>query len=1092
MLGKNSDRPVFDCQPLMFNGRKTWPAGSTINLGRITIPQVGATYATLGSSPYWCWGYEEGINEHGVAIGNEGIWTKVLTGNLSAHVENHGPDLGPTGMDLLRLGLERGKTARAALNVITSLVERYGQFGSGIPNAAAVVGAYENSYIIADASEAWVLETAGTHWIAKRVGEGTTSISNTLSLTTTWDRASAGLARYAVDRGWWPQEKIDAFDFTQAYHEVGPEQTARRQRALQRANCSARLLRERQGRITKRWMMNIARDRSSTPSIDLDQTASSCVAILPNQPDLLPVFWWCPSTPSSSCYIPFFVHGSALPAVVSTAGTYGKRTQAPSQAEVDTFSEQSFWWLFRDLVDKTNRDWKRRNQVVRSEFDALENEFAEGVPGVVQKAVELRASGQPEEAARALDAYSAACVSKARERVNELRRRFESEELAATTEYEPYLGRYVATFKEQVITVVEQNGHLSLNVPAQGVLQLEPPDEMGKWHLTAAPQVAVSFERNDDGKIIVMRFHQSGFSFELLREGYIPRAEIDLKHVARYLGKYRSQLRGVDFELRIQNNRLAVDIPGQAIFELHSPGADGKRSFRAMPVISVTFAESPEGKVTSMTLYKPGQEEKLLRLDSSQGSRGGQRSTDALAARPAATTDPSESPRTADFVEWVKQSAVRLDSLDWSNTPPAAFAFLDDALEGKRVVFLGELDHFVAERMEFRLLLIRELARRGFRRVGMEMGLSDGKRMDRFLETGDEKWLDRVALYGYRGDMRKDRKDEIAGWTDDSHPEFTRTVIAEAKWFLRQLRKINEELPKDEPRITWFGYDLSFWPGGGYADAKELLAPHKETPLVRSIKERMARIPDEGRIDEAVRLEGLVNMLDANRDELVAMMGKADALELRRSLQRMADAFRFIDGLPGLENYDANVVAATLSQRERRMDQNFDEHLSEWPPDEKIILLGHALHLSKDSESIQTQNFGLMFKSIGTYLAGKVPGEIYGFWLHHDRGRHGLMHGNPTIQSFRSPADSVEHLLAKVHPILMLPLGSADPREAWLDVERTFSNSGAPAQAVLPQQVDCLFFIETANEPGKRRGSPRSLGQRPAQGSAGLEASSRP
>jgi len=615
ILGKNSDRPVFDCQPLMFHERKHWPSGSSINLGRVTIPQVETTYATLGSSPYWCWGYEEGINEHGVAIGNEGIWTKELTENLKAHAENRGPDLGPTGMDLLRLGLERGKTAREALEVITSLLEQYGQFGSGIPSAAAAVGAYENSYIIADASEAWVLETAGTRWIARRFGEGITSISNTLSLTTKWDRASTDLAQYAIDQGWWPKEKIDSFNFTRAYVAVDAERVAGRERALARASCSSRMLRERQGRVTKRWMMNIARDRSSTPSIDLDQTASSCVAILPDKPDLLPVFWWCPATPSSSCYIPFFVHGSGLPPIVSTAGTSGTRVQPPSQAEVDTFSEQSFWWLFRDLCDKTNRDWKKRNQIVRTEFDALENEFAEGVPGAVEKAVALRASGEHKEAARVLDAYSAACVDKALERVNDLRRRFDREVIAATPEHEPYLGRYVATFKDQIITVVEQNGHLSLDVPGQGVLELKPPDEQGKWHLAAAPHVAMSFKRDADGKINVMKSHQGGFEFDLLREGYTPPVEIDLKQAARYLGKYHSEVRGVDFEMRLQNNRLAVYIPGQVTFELAPPDDDGKHSFRAMSVISVAFDESQDGQVTSMTLYKPGQEEKLPRLE---------------------------------------------------------------------------------------------------------------------------------------------------------------------------------------------------------------------------------------------------------------------------------------------------------------------------------------------------------------------------------------------------------------------------------------------------------------------------------------------
>ena len=111
LLGKNSDRTLYDCQPLVFQPRKEWPAGSELNLGRVTIPQVSETFATLGSSPYWCWGYEEGINEHGVAIGNEGVWTKDLLQGLAAHAAGEGPELGPTGMDLLRLALERGRTA---------------------------------------------------------------------------------------------------------------------------------------------------------------------------------------------------------------------------------------------------------------------------------------------------------------------------------------------------------------------------------------------------------------------------------------------------------------------------------------------------------------------------------------------------------------------------------------------------------------------------------------------------------------------------------------------------------------------------------------------------------------------------------------------------------------------------------------------------------------------------------------------------------------------------------------------------------------------------------------------------------------------
>ena len=146
---------------------------------------------------------------------------------------------------------------------------------------------------------------------------------------------------------------------------------------------------------------------------------------------------------------------------------------------------------------------------------------------------------------------------------------------------------------------------------------------------------------------------------------------------------------------------------------------------------------------------------------------------------------------------------------------------------------------------------------------------------------------------------------------------------------------------------------------------------------------------------------------------------------------------------------------------------------SGWPPGEKIILLGHALHLSKDSESIHTRDFGTMWKSIGTHLAQKLPGEVYGIWLLHNRGEHGHARSVPSIVPFRSPRGAVERLLARVHPVLLLPLASDDRRAAWLSSERVFSHSGAPARAVLPRQVDCLFFVDQAHGPGVRVGRSR-------------------
>jgi len=424
ILGKNSDRPQFDAQPLMFYQRSSWPEGATIDLGRIQIPQVKETLATMGSSPYWCWGYEEGINEFGVAIGNEGQHTKPLNAAIASFKKQGGPAFGPTGMDLVRLGLERGRTAREALDVITRLLEIYGQFGSGHPTDG-VDGSYDNSFLIADPVEAYVLETAGTRWVARRFAQGTTSISNKLGITTAWDLASPDLADHAVQQGWWLQSPSSPFNFENAYAGETQRDREGQENALTRVSCSGRLLREKAGEITVRWMMHIARDRSTKPSIDNEGTASSCVAALPTSHEDLPVFWWCASRPANGCYVPYFVHGSRIPEILSRAGTFGRRIVPPDAAQRDAFSEDSYWWLAKDLSDKVQADWQTRNPIVRSEFDVLEDQFATGLPVLIKKAVALRRSGRAGEAAALLDDYSASCLNKALARTQELRKRFE-------------------------------------------------------------------------------------------------------------------------------------------------------------------------------------------------------------------------------------------------------------------------------------------------------------------------------------------------------------------------------------------------------------------------------------------------------------------------------------------------------------------------------------------------------------------------------------------------------------------------------------------------------------------------------------------
>ncbi len=145
LFAKNSDRPPTECQPLYRGPAATYPPGSTVRCQYLEIPQAPATLAVLGSRPWWLWGFEHGANERRVAIGNEAL-----------HTREEPAETGLLGTDLLRLGLERGRTAAEAKRVITEHLERYGQGGSA---AYGGTRRYHNSFIIAAPDEAWVLET---------------------------------------------------------------------------------------------------------------------------------------------------------------------------------------------------------------------------------------------------------------------------------------------------------------------------------------------------------------------------------------------------------------------------------------------------------------------------------------------------------------------------------------------------------------------------------------------------------------------------------------------------------------------------------------------------------------------------------------------------------------------------------------------------------------------------------------------------------------------------------------------------------------------------------------------------------------------
>jgi hypothetical protein len=159
LFAKNSDRPPNEIQAVEWHESRV-PSGPEICTHIAVEPAATPTHGILISRPLWCWGVEHGVNDAGVAIGNESIFTTL---------DPRAAPVALTGLDLVRLGLERAGSAAEALQVIVTLIERYGQGGTAHDPAAGEAKAYWSSFLIADPGDAYVLETSGREWASERV-----------------------------------------------------------------------------------------------------------------------------------------------------------------------------------------------------------------------------------------------------------------------------------------------------------------------------------------------------------------------------------------------------------------------------------------------------------------------------------------------------------------------------------------------------------------------------------------------------------------------------------------------------------------------------------------------------------------------------------------------------------------------------------------------------------------------------------------------------------------------------------------------------------------------------------------------------------
>ncbi|OGO59551.1 MAG: hypothetical protein A2V85_06400 [Chloroflexi bacterium RBG_16_72_14] len=225
---------------------------------------------------------------------------------------------------------------------------------------------------MADPGEAWVIETSGRHWVARRTTRGAT-IANLVTIEDDWDECSEGVEAHARAMGYWSAPPSARLNFRAAYEDV-----AARAWTEDRYGVGCRLLADTKEHSIA-GMMRYLRDHFEAglvngpqpegspprrtvclhPGITSNATAASMVVEL-RADELPPLAWVSMATPCTSIFLPVTV-GQRLPGTHEVGGQQSSRDSA--------------WWAMRELQDIIDRDPSKLAPVAQAAWAAIEQDL---------------------------------------------------------------------------------------------------------------------------------------------------------------------------------------------------------------------------------------------------------------------------------------------------------------------------------------------------------------------------------------------------------------------------------------------------------------------------------------------------------------------------------------------------------------------------------------------------------------------------------------------------------------------------------------------------------------------------------------------
>jgi dipeptidase len=348
LLAKNADTEINEAQHVLKLPHRKHLAGEQVRVTHRVIPQAPETYEVLLDKSFWLYGGEIGVNEHGVAIGNEAVFSnRPSTGD------------GVILIDLLRLMLERCRNRHEAAALVADMLATYGQGGNCELRGNSH---FDGSFIVADKTGALIIETAGPEWAWREVKDFA-SISNGYTIHADWGRSSLekqGAPR--VDFG------AEVGDMDRTIGCGAPERQAASYGFLARRTRTI-------GVATMAALLRYTGDDDDYDPVAGDRPTRVCMHAAPYDARLWQatgalisdtrgenVMAWVTATsgPDVSIFKPVFF-GVSLPDL----GPMPRETLTPG----------AYWWAHEQLHRRAMADYRAVVPELRRDFDALEARF---------------------------------------------------------------------------------------------------------------------------------------------------------------------------------------------------------------------------------------------------------------------------------------------------------------------------------------------------------------------------------------------------------------------------------------------------------------------------------------------------------------------------------------------------------------------------------------------------------------------------------------------------------------------------------------------------------------------------------------------